>query len=150
MAQATWKKSQRYMGTRTMHQHPRRSPKNTWAPGLCIKILEEVLNLHRHQVMKLRLSCYPHVSYKWLTIFCSKCLSKCWKTCKQVDIRWSYNAQPKSLKNAGEQLMCIFTRLLWPSTHGDNIYIAITFSKTFIRGASPPSSVASSKSSPLK
>ena len=38
-----------------------------------------------------------------------QCLSECRKTCKQVDIRRSYNAQPKSLKNAGDQLRCIFT-----------------------------------------
>ena len=63
----------------SMHQNPGRSPETTRAPGHEAKaivprihggcdsmhqILEEVLNQHGHQVTKLRLSCYLHVSYK--------------------------------------------------------------------------------------
>ena len=62
----------------SMHQNPGRSPETTRAPGheakavvLRHQILEEVLNQHGHQVTELSLSCYLHVSYKWLTIFCS-------------------------------------------------------------------------------
>ena len=57
----------------------------------------------------------------------SQRLSKCRKTCKQVDIRRSYNTQPKSLKNVGDQLRCIFTRLLRPLACGVGAYIGITF-----------------------
>ena len=99
MAQATRKKSREYTGAMTLcikileevlkqhgqakavvlrHQNPGRSPETTRAPGHEAKavvprhqILEEVLNQHRHQVTKLRPSCYLHLSYKWLTIFCS-------------------------------------------------------------------------------
>ena len=88
--------SQKYTGTRTLHQNPRRSHEPTQAPG------------HEAEAFLLP-SCIIQMTNHILQQVESQCLSECRKTCKQVDIRRSYKAQPKSLKNAGDQLRCIFT-----------------------------------------
>ena len=77
--------SQKYTGTRTLHQNPRRSHEPTQAPG------------HEAEAFLLP-SCIIQMTNHILQQVESQCLSECRKTCKQVDIRQSYNAQPKSLK----------------------------------------------------